>query len=121
MELSSIFWSEAIRLDPAAETRAERARHCNLKGQLDELWKAVGFNGVEETAIDIRMDFTSFDDYWLPHLGGVGPTGVYVAGLSDDERDALREGLRGRVLGGQLDGPFSLAARAWAVRGFVPS
>lgn len=121
MELSSIFWSEAIRLDPAAEVRAERARHCNLKGQLSELWKATGLNDVEETAIDTRMDFTSFDDYWLPYLEGVGPTGVYVAGLSDDERDALREGLRGRVLSGQSDGAFSLAARAWAVRGLVPS
>jgi SAM-dependent methyltransferase len=121
MELTSIFWSEAIRLDPAAETRAEQARHCNLKGQLYELWKATGLDGVQETAIDIRMDFTSFDDYWLPHLEGVGPTGVYVAGLSDDRRDALRERLRGRVLGGQSDGAFSLAARAWAVRGLVPS
>jgi SAM-dependent methyltransferase len=121
MELTSIFWSEAVRLDPAAETCAERARHCNLKGQLDELWRATGLSSVEETAIDIRMDFTSFDDYWLPYLQGVGPTGVYVAGLSNDGLDTLRERLRTRVLGGQSDGAFSLAARAWAVRGLVPS
>jgi hypothetical protein len=88
---------------------------------LSELWNATRLDDVEETAIGIRMDFTSFDDYWLPYLEGVGPTGVYVAGLSDDGRDALRERLRTRVLGGQSDGAFSLAARAWAVRGLVPS
>jgi SAM-dependent methyltransferase len=120
MELTSIFWSEAVRLDPAAEARAERASHCNLKGHLHALWTATGLNSVEETAIEIRMDFTSFDDYWLPYLEGVGPTGVYVAGLSLEGRDALRERLRSRVLGRQSDGAFSLAARAWAVRGLVP-
>ena len=121
MELSSIFWTEAIKLDPAAEAHAERTRSCNLEGQLSELWKTTGLSDVQETAIDMRMDFTSFDDYWLPYLEGVGPTGVYVAGLSHDARHALRERLRNRVLSGQSDGAFSLAARAWAVRGLVPN
>jgi SAM-dependent methyltransferase len=120
MELSSIFWSEAISLDPAAETRAERAGSCNAKGQLAELWKATGIDDVEETSIDIPMDFSSFDDYWLPYLEGVGPAGVYVASLSDDGRNALRERLRSRVLGGRADGGVALSARAWAVRGLVP-
>ena len=121
MERASIFWSEAIRLDPAAESRAERPKHCNLKGHLSDLWKAAGLNDVEETAIDIRMDFDCFDDFWLPHLEGVGPVGVYVADLSDEGRDALREALRSRVLAGQSDGPFVLTARSWAVRGTVPN
>ena len=121
MSLSSICWSEAIRLDPAAEERAERPRHCHLKGQLGDLWKATGLEDVEETDIDIRMDFNSFDDYWLPILDGVGPAGVYVADLSDEGRDALREGLRKRLLGGRPDGPFVLRARSLAVRGTVPN
>jgi SAM-dependent methyltransferase len=120
MELNSIFWSEAIRLDPAAETRAERAGSCNVEGQLAALWKATGLESVEETPIDIAMDFSSFDDYWLPYLEGVGPSGVYVASLSGDGREALRQRLRSRMLGGRADGPFVLAARAWAVRGLVP-
>ena len=121
MELNRIFWTEAGKLDPAAETRAERPTGCSLEGQLSELWKATGLHDVRETAIDIRMDFTSFDDYWLPYLEGVGPTGVYVAGLTDEGRDALRERLRSRVLSGLSDGPFALSARAWAVRGLVPA
>jgi SAM-dependent methyltransferase len=119
MELSSVFWAEAIELDPAAEAHAERTRSCNLEGQLSELWKTTGLKEVQETAIDMRMDFTSFDDYWLPYLEGVGPTGVYVAGLSHEARDALGERLRNRMLSGLSDGAFSLAARAWAVRGLV--
>lgn len=121
MELVSIFWSEANRLDPAAEARSESPKHCNLKGQLSELWKATGLKDVEEAAIDIRMDFNSFDDYWLPMLEGVGPTGVYVADLSDEGRDALREGIRKQLLGGRSDGPFVLRARSWVVRGTVPN
>ena len=117
MELNSIFWTEAIELDPAAEIHAESTRSCNVEGQLSELWKATGLKDVQETAIDIRMDFSSFDDYWLPYLRGVGPNGVYVAGLSNAGRDALRDRLRSRVLSGQSDGAFSLTARAWAVRG----
>jgi SAM-dependent methyltransferase len=120
MELTNIFWSEAVRLDPAAENRGERARHCNLKGHLSDLWKATGLDDVEETAIDIQMEFNSFDDYWLPMLHRVGPTGVYIAALSDESRNALREALRRRLLDGRLDGPFVLHARSWAVRGAVP-
>jgi SAM-dependent methyltransferase len=121
MELNRIFWTEASKLDPAAETQAERATGCNLEGQLSELWKTTGLKDLQETAIDMRMDFNSFDDYWLPYLGGVGPTGVYVAGLTDEGRNALRERLRSRVLNGRSDSPFALSARAWAVRGLVPA
>jgi hypothetical protein len=32
----------------------------------------------------------------------------------------LREKLRQNVLGNGFDGPFSLKAKAWAVRGVVP-
>jgi len=53
-------------------------------------------------------------------LGGVAPQGVYVAGLSTDARDALREGLRRRCLGDRIDGTFSFRVRALAVRGTLP-
>lgn len=121
MELHSLFWSEAIALNPAAEARAERRGTCNAKGLLAQLWNATGLDDVAETAIDFAMEFASFDDYWLPYLEGVGPAGVYVVGLSGDERDALRDRLRIRLLRGQADRAFVLAARAWAVRGRVPS
>jgi len=121
MELASTFWEEAIRLDPAAEARrADKNLRYNRRGELGALWKAAGLEGVEETAIEMRMEFASFDDYWLPCLLGVGPVGSYVKGLSPEGLGALREALRARFLGGGPDGPFTLHARAWAVRGAVP-
>jgi len=116
--ISGALWEEATKLDLTAP--AERPKHCNRKGQLAELWRATGFKEVEETALEIETNFSSFDDYRSPFLAGVGPPGVYVAGLPADRRKALREALRKRLLGGQSDAAFSISATAWAVRGAVP-
>jgi SAM-dependent methyltransferase len=121
LELVSTLWDEAVKLDPAAEElRPERSMKYNRRGQLTELLEATGLENIEETGIEFGMDFSSFDDYWLPFLGGVGPVGAYIKDLSTEGRDALREALRSRHLVGKSDGPFSLGARAWAVRGTVP-
>jgi hypothetical protein len=107
-------------LDPDAETRAQRPRHCNREGDLFKLWRAAGFEDVTEVALEIQTDFTSFDDYWTPFATGVGPQGLYVTGLTVERRDALREALRTRLFADKQDGPFSLAGKAWAVRGTIP-
>jgi hypothetical protein len=36
-------------------------------------------------------------------------------------RNALRERLRQRIFEGELESPFLLSARAWAVKGYVPA
>jgi SAM-dependent methyltransferase len=120
MEMSAIVWEEASKLDPATEARAERPKHCNRKGQLAALWRETGLVDIEEVMLEIQTDFESFDDYWLPYLDGVGPTGGYVAGLPEDRRNDLATALRNRLLAGRAEGPISLSARAWAVRGTVP-
>lgn len=121
LELSSIFWEEAVTLDPGADARSQRPKHSNREGQLAALWRSAGFQNIEETVIEMRMPFDSFDDFWQPHLKGVAPQGAYVASLSDERREALREGLRRRILADRPDGSFSLRARALAVRGKVPN
>ena len=121
LEMSGILWQEARKLDPAAEARAEKALHLNRRGELAQLWQATGLENVREIAIDLQTDFTSFDDYWLPYTGGAGAPGAYVASLSPERRVELREALRKRLLGGLADGPISLRARAWAVRGTLPA
>jgi hypothetical protein len=118
--MTAVFWEEAVRLDPDAATRAERPWHLDQAGQLAALWHATGLQHVEETALEMSMEFTSFDDYWQPHLTGDGPSGVYVAGLPLGHRDALRHALQERLQGNRPDGPFSLRAKAWAGRGIVP-
>ncbi len=113
------FWDEAFKLDPAGKEK-RGASLLFRRGQFAGLWDAAGLENVEETAIELQMDFTSFDDYWLPFLGAVGPLGAYMQDLSTEGRDALREAMRKRLRPGGEDGPFTLGARAWAVRGTVP-
>jgi hypothetical protein len=118
--MAAIFWEEAIKLDPSAQNREERARQCNRAGQVTEVWRNAGLEGVEEVGLEIKTDFSDFDDYWVPYSSGVGPQGVYNDTLSGPQREALREALRKRLLGDGSDRPFSLRARAFAVRGTVP-
>jgi SAM-dependent methyltransferase len=66
-----------------------KALRFDQAGQLTALWHATGLQHVEETALEMGMEFISFDDYWQPHLTGDGPSGVYVAGLPPEHRDAL--------------------------------
>jgi len=119
-DMNDIFWEECVRLDPRADDRSQRLRQFNEEGQLAQLWRATGLEGIEEVALELRTDFTSFDDFWVPFTKGVGPQGLYVASLAAEERDALRDALRKRLVGDR-DQPFSLRAKALAVRGIVPN
>jgi len=107
-------------MDPDAEARSERPRHSNRPGQLAALWRATGLQDVEETALEIRMDFACFDDYWQRYLTRAAPPGIYVAGLAPERRETLRRALRTRFLADRPDAPFALRAKALAVRGTVP-
>ncbi len=120
MEITGSIWEEAPKLDHTAKEKLEDRLLHNRQGQLTALWDAAGLENVEETRLEFRAEFTSFDDYWLPFLHGVSPAGAYIEDLSPEGRDALREALRKRFLGEKPDGPFTLGARAWAVRGTVP-
>ena len=120
LEMAKIFWEEAGKLDPAAAAGPERNSRCNRAGELTQMWQAAGLQNVEEVGLEIRTDFSSFDDYWVPYSSGVGPQGIYNNRLSAGQREALREALRRRLLGNGPDRPFSLRAGAWAVRGTVP-
>jgi hypothetical protein len=119
MQMLRVFWDEAVALDPAIATRDERTMPLCRRGELAALWKAQGLQSVEEQPITIDLTFTSFDDYWRPFLGGQGPAGAYVKSLSEPQRAALESRLRQRLLATQPDRPFTLPARAWAVKGRV--
>jgi SAM-dependent methyltransferase len=119
MELLRVFWDEAVALDGASASRDERNMPLCRQGELETLWRAGGLERVEEQPIEIDMPFASFDDYWLPFLGGQGPSGAHVAGLTNAARGALEARLRARLLGGRDDRAFTLRARAWAVRGAI--
>jgi SAM-dependent methyltransferase len=119
MEMLRVFWDEAVALDPAVEPRDERHMPLSRAGELAAFWTMHGLQQVEEAPVEIPMAFASFDDYWRPFLEGQGPAGAYAAGLAEAPRAALEARLRQRLLKGTNDGPITLTARAWAVKGVV--
>jgi SAM-dependent methyltransferase len=119
MEMLRVFWDEAVALDGASASRDERNMPLCGEGELAALWLSGKLEHVEEQALEIEMPFASFDDYWLPFLGGQGPAGAHVAGLTDAARGVLDARLRARLLAGRQDRAFTLRARAWAARGVV--
>ena len=120
MQMLRVFWDEAVALDPGVAPKDERHMKLSQAGQLGELWREAGLARVEEAPLAIRQAYASFDDYWGPFLMGAGPGGAHVVSLGEERRRQLEGRLRKRLLGDRADGPFTLEARAWCVRGEVP-
>jgi SAM-dependent methyltransferase len=114
MEMHSVFWEPAAELEPGVK-RGSGAPYTS--GQLAALWKQCNLTSIEESALEMPLEFTSFDDFWAPHLGGQGPSGSYLVSLPPEKQAALRERVREKILGSGPDRPFTLRAKAWAVRG----
>lgn len=116
MELMRYFWDAATELDPAAQELDEGrwASLCNPDA-LAALF-SQGLTSVEVSAFEVPTVFKTFDEYWSPFLGGIGPAPAYAVSLTPQRREALRERLRQRLPIAE-DGSVSLTARAWAVKG----
>lgn len=117
MGMLRTLWDAAARLDPTVAGRDEATMPVGRPGGLLDLWQRSGLEDVDGSRVTVSTDFVDFDDYWEPFLAGQGPAGVYVAGLPDAARAALRDEVA-KTLG---PGPFDLSATAWWVRGTVPA
>jgi len=117
-----LLWDTAAALDP--EARATRNRLFStplvLPDGLVNLFQACALKDVERHSLTIRMEFADFDDYWQPFLGGQGPVGAYFAKLEPELMARIRHAVQDAYCCGAPDGPRSLTATAWAVRGTVP-
>ena len=109
----SLFWRAARELDPEVgdESQLAGAR----EGHLAELLGAAGLREVEETVLTARLEHESFEAWWEPFTGGVGPAGAHVASLDAERQVELRERCRSLA----PDAPFVVTAQAWAARGLV--
>lgn len=107
------FWRAARDMDPRIDD--ESGRPGTAAGQLESLMRAAGLGDVSETALVARVGHPSFEEWWEPFEMGVGPAGQFVAGLSPEGKDELRERCQTLL----PDPPFQIAARAWAARGFA--
>ena len=117
MEMLRRFWDAAAALAPPAASRHEARMPLCRPGELGALWRAVGFEGVRESSITVALRFASFEDYWEPFLGGVGPSGAYAASLAPEARQALAARLRADLWGDERKRERALRARAWTVAG----
>jgi len=117
-----LFWDTAAGLDPEAGPARDRlfSDPLALPDGMPALWREAGLAAVERSSITIRMEYADFADYWEPLLGGQGPVGGYVESLTIERRRQIAERVRIAFLSGAPDGPRSLTATAWAVRGIVP-
>jgi SAM-dependent methyltransferase len=111
----SPFWRAAVALDPNA--RGEMAVAGGREGHLEALFADAGLEQVQRFEHPALVDHPTFDDWWEPFTLGVGPAGSYLAGLDEERQAAVRERSRAEV----GDGPFSLPAFVWAVRGVSPA
>lgn len=119
MDFLNYFWDIAIQLNPNASSLHEGRRFPKANTEeLSAAFKRVGFAEVETTSVDIITNFSNFEDYWRPFLGGQGPGATYVMKLEEAERNNLRDALT-RRLPIKEDGSIPLAARAWAVKGLA--
>ncbi len=120
-DLNQYLWEAALALDPKVPQPKYRPGSYGTAEDLTELLDSVGLSKIETSNIIFHCGFSSFDEYWQPLVEGQGPAGYYPRRLSDDYRAVLRDRLRQNIVGGRPDGPFSLQAKAWAVRGMVPA
>jgi len=109
----SVFWNAARELDPGVRDESDLAGA--REGHLGELLAAAGLNRIEQTSLISSVEHPTFEEWWEPFTGGVGPAGAHVATLDAGRRAELRERCR-RMLG---DGPFVVTATAWAARGLA--
>ncbi len=109
----SVFWRAARELNPDAldESLMNGAR----EGHLHELLVTAGLRDVVQTELAVSLEHPTFDEWWEPYRGGVGPAGAYVASLGADEQAELRERCRALL----PDPPFVMTSYAWAARGVV--
>jgi SAM-dependent methyltransferase len=117
-----MLWDTAVAIDPNARVTRDSlfANPVAIPGGLAGFFHDAGLDDVETQSLTIRMDYENFEDYWQSFLGGQGPVGTYFANLAPALNARIKEAVRDAYCSGSPDGPRSLTASAWAVRGKVP-
>lgn len=119
-ELNQSLWDAARSVDPKGPQVSSGLGVYGTAEAISSLWISAGLTNIEVQSIGFLCGFDSFNDYWHPLTEGQGPDGTFIRGLSEEQRIELCEQLRRNLFGNRADGPFSLTAKAWAVKGVAP-
>lgn len=124
LPMLSLFWqaAEAVAGEAVARHRADQSQQPLARAglrELADLWTGCGLSTVRTTTLDLSLQFNSFEDYWLPFLGGATPTSTFAAMINRETGGAVARVLRDKIPNMQANGSFVLPARAWAVAGIA--
>jgi SAM-dependent methyltransferase len=108
------FWAAAHDVTPGV--RDETALPGARAGSLAELFAAAGMPDAESGELAVEVPHASFEDWWQPYTLAVGPAGLYVASLSPQDRERLRERCRELL----PEAPFTIRAVAHTARAVAP-
>jgi SAM-dependent methyltransferase len=109
----NLYWQAVRELDPGVEDESQLAGAD--EGDLGRLFREAGLREIQDRALSVTVEHASFEDWWEPYTLGVGPAGVYVAGLDAERQARLRERCRAML----PPPPFTVTAVAWAARGLA--
>ena len=107
MTMLRLFWDAMRSVKPDIEGEQQRAG--TSEGDIAERLRRAGLRDVAGGALEVRADYSGFEDFWEPFTFAVGPAGQALAKLEDEAKAAVRESIRGEL----PDGPFTLDARSW--------
>ena len=104
-----IIFDAAAMLDPRGRAMRARAytRPLSRPDELAHAWRDAGLDNVVQDMRTIRMDFSSFEDFWLPAEGSEGPVAEFVCSLERPAKAKLRDAVQSAYLDGETDGPRS--------------
>jgi SAM-dependent methyltransferase len=122
LPMLSLFWKAAEKVAPEVIKAREAGNPPSDSmgpSELTKLWAAAGLSDIRMATLELAMEFRSFDDYWLPFLGGATPTSAFAASLNMETGGALAGTLRDMMPDVRPDGSFVLPAVAWAVAGIA--
>ena len=71
-------------------------------------------DGAEIELLEVEASYSGFEDFWDALAAGVGPAGVWLESLTDEQRESARTELYREL--GEPAGEFTLTGRAWAAR-----
>jgi ubiquinone/menaquinone biosynthesis C-methylase UbiE len=114
------FWDAALEVAPEHAGKLSDAQRVGYESaeELADLWIAHGLTDVATSELSVRADYRDFDELFRPFTTGVGHSGACFIALDEERQERLRIECHDRL--GTPEGPFTLTARAWLVRGGTP-
>jgi hypothetical protein len=117
-EFHQRIWDAIVALDPTVKRPTMAYASSEV---LMSLWSSAGLANVAVDALSFPYESESFDHFWrYQYLEGQGGAAAYIVKLAEDRREAWKQRFRQDVLGNRSEGSFTIKAKVWAVKGFVP-